>query len=107
MIWGHHLVGRECDAVWFVRDYVSIHLDGYLIHCTGVLGITKDGLAYTFPGSGSRDALCTLIGQTTMRVASDGDTYLDAIFSNDAVLRVRQHPDQPEWEVFNAVEVSF
>jgi hypothetical protein len=63
------LVGVEISAIAFVRDYVEIHFDGPILRCLSNPSLVLDGVAYAFPSQGSRDALCTVIGDTVANIS--------------------------------------
>ena len=62
------LVGLELSAVAFVRDYVEFHFDGPILRALSSPLIRTEGHESQFPDPGSRDALCTLIGQSVASV---------------------------------------
>jgi hypothetical protein len=58
------LVDEEISAIAFVRDYVEFHFDGPILRSIANPFIIITGTKYHFPETGSRDALCRLIGST-------------------------------------------
>lgn len=66
------LVGERLSAVTFVADYVQIAFDGAaLTALTSARAVGADGARTAFPGPGSRDALCALIGAEVRRAGAD------------------------------------
>jgi hypothetical protein len=56
------LVGEQLNMVCFVMDYVEFHFNGPILRAlTSPIVSFPDG-SWQFPGAGSRDALCRLIG---------------------------------------------
>jgi hypothetical protein len=69
------LVGEAVSAVSFVMDYVEFHFNGQIIRAlSSPILETKTG-RFQFPGTGSRDALCSLIEDTVtgVQVAEEGE----------------------------------
>lgn len=62
------LIGEPVSAVAFVTDYVELHFNGpifrFIANPTVICGSTR----FTFPESGSRDALCSLIGERPVSI---------------------------------------
>jgi len=57
----------DLDTISFVRDYVEVRIDYNVLRCfTGPIVRTRSG-DFRFPGRGSRDALCGLIGSVISR----------------------------------------
>lgn len=56
------LVGEPLNAVHFVMDYVEMQFNGSYLRCLAPPTVEKEGRVATFPGPGSRDVLCGLIG---------------------------------------------
>lgn len=76
---------EELSAVAFVRDYVEFHFDGMILRALANPSLLVDGEQHVFPRSGSRDALCSLIGQVVESV-SIGEQQARFEFSNGAKL---------------------
>jgi hypothetical protein len=57
-----HLVGEEVNAICFVMDYVEVHFNGIVLTCYSPPIVQCLEGEFVFPGPGSRDALCALIG---------------------------------------------
>jgi hypothetical protein len=62
------LVGEQLSAVAFVQDYVELHFDGPLIRALVNPIVFSNGARISFPGPGSRDALCQFIGRKVLKV---------------------------------------
>lgn len=65
------LKNEELSAVAFVRDYVEFHFDGMILRALAHPSLIVEGQRFDFPASGSRDALCGLIGQVVETVSID------------------------------------
>src|SRR5258708_3883111 len=63
------LVGEELSEVGFVRDYVELHFDGPVLRCLTKPVVESPSGRFVFPESGSRDALCSVIGGTVTAVS--------------------------------------
>lgn len=81
------LVGRVLTAVSFVQDYVELHLDGPILRSLADPTIVVGGQEYDFPGVGSRDALCSLIGDA-VEWTTDGEARLTVSFSGGGVVSI-------------------
>lgn len=57
------LVGEELNAVSFVMDYVEFHFNGPILRALTNPVVVVRGERFGFPAPGSRDALCSLIGE--------------------------------------------
>jgi hypothetical protein len=66
------LVGFELSAICFVRDYVELHFDGPILRSLAAPAVVLRGRRIEYPETGSRDALCGLIGRTVERAADEG-----------------------------------
>jgi hypothetical protein len=82
------LVGAPVSGVCFVQDYVELHFDGSYLRCLAAPAVTDGGACWVFPGSGSRDALCSLIGRELAAVRAEDGAALVAEFRGGAVLRL-------------------
>jgi hypothetical protein len=67
------LIGQEINCIAFVMDYVEIHFNGPILRALTDPMITVAGARFAFPEPGSRDALCTLIGQQVESIRVDHD----------------------------------
>jgi hypothetical protein len=81
------LVGEELNAVSFVMDYVEFHFNGPVLRALTNPVIVVRGKRFRFPEPGSRDALCSLIGEEmqSAQVVEDERVELNA---RDAVLLI-------------------
>jgi len=75
------LVGESLSAVSFVMDYVQIHFDGAVITALTNPTVEFGEQQWRFPGPGSRDALCSLIGATVSRVSVVPETAIELLFT--------------------------
>jgi hypothetical protein len=79
------LVGCEVSGVAFVRDYVEVLFDGPILRSLSDPEVREaDGVA-RFPGPGSRDALCRLIGRVVERVEDGAEALVLAVAGGPAV----------------------
>jgi hypothetical protein len=97
--WAQVLLGEECAAVWFVRDYVRIQLHRYYVTCTGLIRVSVAGTSYVYPERGSRDALCQLINRLVLRAIGKADGSLDLEFDGAISVSVTPDPEHREWNV--------
>jgi hypothetical protein len=82
------LVGKQVSAICFVRDYVDVQFDGPILRCFSGPIIRLEEREWVFPQTGSRDALCTLIGQDVESMELDDDVRLSLRFSTNRELIV-------------------
>ena len=57
-----NLIGEQISAVCFVMDYVEINFNGMILRSVADPFIRIGDREFMFPGQGSRDALCSIIG---------------------------------------------
>jgi hypothetical protein len=62
------LVGEELNIVAFVMDYVEFHFNGPILRAISNPVVEHAGRRVRFPDTGSRDALCALIGTEVLAV---------------------------------------
>jgi hypothetical protein len=75
------LVGEQLSAVSFVMDYVEFHFDGHVVRAlTNPIAHLPAG-GVSFPGSGSRDALCAFIGAVVVAVTFEEGVSLHLSFA--------------------------
>lgn len=86
------LVGKPLSSICFVQDYVELHFDGSILRCLVGPILKLDRLDVIFPENGSRDALCSLIGQAIQRLSLDDDVNLEVEFSSGHTLIVPLDP---------------
>lgn len=86
------VIGQPVSSVCFVQDYVELSFDGPILRC--LVGPTLKGnkLDMTFPENGSRDAICSLIGQVVQRLTLDDGVKLEVEFSSGLILTVPLDP---------------
>ena len=82
------LVGEEISTVAFVRDYVEFHFDGPILRSIANPFVSVDGKEYRFPNSGSRDALCQMIGSTVQAVRVEKDHICELTTSNNCRITI-------------------
>ncbi len=56
-----------------MRDYVELNFDGPILRALSSPTLVLAGRRYDFPGAGSRDALCRLIGRTVLQTRDESD----------------------------------
>jgi hypothetical protein len=71
------ITGEPISSVAFVHDYVEIHFDGKIVRSLSMPTVRLGDILHTFPAPGSRDALCSLIGQTVERVVATEDECIE------------------------------
>jgi hypothetical protein len=81
------LVGEELNTVAFVMDYVEFHFNGPRLRALTDPRVQIGLRTWVFPGPGSRDALCALIGRTVQAVSLHLDEHLVLRFP-EAILTV-------------------
>jgi hypothetical protein len=82
------LVGEELSAICFVMDYVEFHFNGPVLRAIAnpvVIGPTRQ---WVFPQSGSRDALCSLIGTCLEDLVVEEDVHMSLRFDTGAAIRI-------------------
>ena len=85
------LLCGDLDTISFVRDYVEVRIDYNVLRCmTGPVVQNKMG-DVRFPGAGSRDALCGLIGSAVTRIAVTDDAIELHMDSTDALVLPMDH----------------
>ena len=82
------LVGEEINAVSFVMDYVEFHFNGPILRSlTPPILLTKKG-RIQFPEAGSRDALCSLIGDTVEAAIIKSEKTIELRLKSGRILSV-------------------
>jgi hypothetical protein len=76
------LVGEQISTVAFVCDYVEFHFSGPILRSLSNPRVSVQGAEYRFPESGSRDALCRVIGSTVQALKLDENRVLELTTSN-------------------------
>jgi hypothetical protein len=82
------LVGEELNAVSFVMDYVEFHFNGPVLRALTNPTVRIDSHETRFPGPGSRDALCALIGRDVVALEHVSGERIELTFSGSARLRI-------------------
>jgi hypothetical protein len=82
------LVGEEISAVCFVRDYVEFHFDGPVLRSLTNPTVVDHGVRHLFPESGSRDALCRLIGSTVRAIGVEEERVLTLTTVDEREIRI-------------------
>lgn len=93
------LIGEELGGIHFVRDYVEFYFDGPVVRALSNPIVLLGGRRVAFPDAGSRDALCSLIGQPLVAVALKDEVELRLEFANHAVVTISldsEHAAGPE-----------
>lgn len=85
------LDGEVVSGVCFVTDYVEIHFNGAILRCIAhpLLGDGDNWLR--FPSAGSRDALCSLIGDV-VSTTEESHEALSVRFVSRRELKVSLDP---------------
>lgn len=86
------LEGEPVSAVCFVQDYVELHFDGPILRCLVGPVLKTHAFEGVFPDNGSRDALCSLIGESIRRLALVDEEELEIEFSSNSKLIVPLNP---------------
>jgi len=85
----HEIAGAHVDGVNFVADYAEIIVDGAVVRLLlHPVVIAEASGEVAFPGPGSRDALCALIGRRVAEVELHRDLLL-LRFDGSTVVRAR------------------
>lgn len=75
-----HLVGRRLTSVRFLSQNIEMDFSGVRVTIRGGPSITCGPQRYRFPDTGSRDALCDLIGATVERMRVTASDRLEIGF---------------------------
>jgi hypothetical protein len=87
------LIGEEISAVSFVRDYVEFHFDGPVLRSISNPFVKSRATERRFPESGSRDALCCLIGSVVLSVKLEKHRALELATNNDCRITIPLDPE--------------
>jgi hypothetical protein len=79
-------VGEPLNAVSFVMDYVELHFNGSYLRCLTPPTIIRHSAAVTFPDTGSRDAICGLIGSEVRQIAAEDGGELRVHFDDGTIV---------------------
>lgn len=82
------LVGDPLSAVAFVQDYVELHFDGPIVRALSNPLVAIGAKTYRFPGGGSRDALCSLIGHPLSQVTVRDGRALELAFEKGEIVTI-------------------
>lgn len=82
------IIGQPVSGVAFVQDYVEIHFDGKILRALARPRIRNDVSDVVFPESGSRDALCSLIGKSVLNVQVREAIDIELRFSGNTSLLI-------------------
>ena len=82
------VIGRPVSAIAFVHDYVELHFDGPIVRALAAPCVRRGDVATNFPGCGSRDALCELIGRNVVNVIVREGEDIELRFDGDASVRI-------------------
>jgi hypothetical protein len=96
------LNGSELSSVCFVRDYVEFHFDGPILRSLASPLVHVGSAHYKFPGVGSRDVLCDLIGHL-VEGADDLPDRLSLRFSGGTIVDIPKASDGAGAEVAHFV----
>ena len=82
------LVGEQLNNVAFVMNYVEFKFNGPVLRALTNPIVESDGLRLRFPESGSRDALCSLIGSEVEAVTVNDDDRIELALTSDRRLTI-------------------
>jgi hypothetical protein len=96
-------VGEPVNAVSFVMDYVELHFNGPVLRLLEPPVVHRPGAAAVqFPGPGSRDALCALIGDPVRAISAvDGGELVLEFASGARVQMSMSQEDRTTPEVLH------
>jgi hypothetical protein len=81
------LLGEPMSGVCFVTDYVELHFNGSYLRCLAAPTVRRSSQPpVTFPGSGSRDALCALIGAEVRAIRAEDGGELRVEFTDGTIV---------------------
>lgn len=82
------LIGEPIGAIAFVTDYVELDFNGPIFRCIAHPTLVCGAARFSFPGPGSRDALCSLIGDHPVSVEAIDDVSITLRMSGGCELTV-------------------
>lgn len=82
------LVGEELSTVAFVRDYVEFGFDGPVLRALAEPVLHVATARIVFPGPGSRDSLCALIGHAVRAATVQEDVAITLSFEDGSTLEI-------------------
>jgi hypothetical protein len=81
-----YLVGEPLNAVCFVLDYVELCFDGPIVRAfTGPIVRSGDD-SVAFPDPGSRDSLCSMLGDVVTELEVDDDRQIALRFRSGKII---------------------
>ena len=98
------LEGMPVLAVYFVQDYVELFFGGPVLRALAEPVIEARGHVWRFPDTGSRDALCELIGATVVHVAVETDVAIRLEFDSGQKFTIPLDTDPPGVESAHFVD---
>jgi hypothetical protein len=89
------LVGEELSGVAFVCDYVEFYFGGPfpILRSISNPRIVSGEIEYRFPNSGSRDALCGVIGSKVRALSLEENKALQLTMSNGYRITIPLDPE--------------
>jgi hypothetical protein len=81
-----NLTGRRVTAVRFTTSGVELDFGGLAMMVMGTTVISTPGGRYTYPDSGSRDALCALLDTRVVRVRAVAGDRIEILNDNGDTL---------------------
>ncbi len=94
------LLGEELNGVCFVMDYVEFTFNGPTLRALAGPVLLTGQRQVRFPDSGSRDALCSLIGDSVAAVEIEEDIAIRLRFVSGRSLEIPLHGEGPEFAHF-------
>jgi hypothetical protein len=81
-----YLVGEQLNAVCFVHDYVELCFDGPIVRAfTGPI-VKSGNESLAFPDPGSRDSLCSMLGDVVADLEVDDERHIMLRFSSGKII---------------------
>ena len=82
------MIGEEVNGVCFVMDYVEFHFNGPILRALSTTTLSGPTGSWSFPGPGSRDALCSTIGSVVTDVEIVDGVEIRLVLDNSEALTV-------------------
>lgn len=82
------LVGEELNAVCFVMDYVEFHFNGPILRALSNPTLKRGKERHRFPEPGSRDAICSIIGEEVVDIRLDEGVAIELRMSSGHLLEI-------------------
>ena len=82
------LVVEQLNTVAFVMDYVEFGFNGPVLKALTNPVVESGGRHYRFPESGSRDALCSLIGSDVSALVIKEDDRIELVLKRERTLTI-------------------